>query len=78
MTEPSLFDKLPIIGTVRRRLRLEVAPEKAITTGAGGTLYRYQDPLTGIVYVGKSRWDPTLTPSVLNEASRPFDDGGEG
>ena len=67
MTEPlDTLDKLPVIGAVRRRMRLEIAPKAAVTRGPGRSLKRYRDPKTGLIYVGTSRWDPALTESVMN------------
>lgn len=74
----SRLDKLPLVGRVRRRMRLELAP-KAVIRGPAGepALYRYKDPETGVVYVGTSRWDPHLRPSVMNQLDMDVKTEGE-
>lgn len=49
------LDKLPVFGSVRRRLRLELLPLATSGKAGRGRHYRYVDPKTGVVYVGH-RW----------------------
>ena len=60
--ELSTLDKIPIIGNIRKRMRLELATYAAVNE----QLNRYKDPKTGIVYVAPSRWHPVMVKSVLN------------